>query len=100
MRNSSNSQAVAEFQGQYASGADLQKFFATFGLPGYRKGVDDVVSKFVGSPNNATSPQDEASLDVQYMMGVAVHPTQQHKWQPHGPILTLTMSLTLALTLN
>merc|ERR1712166_318249 len=63
-----NSQAVAEFN-DYIDPADLSQFFAKF-VTGYKVGVDDVVSKFVGYLNKPKG-QLEASLDIQYMMGVS-----------------------------
>merc|ERR1712166_329995 len=64
-----NSQAVAEFQYQTMNPADLSQFFAQF-VTGYKVGVDDVVSKFVGDPNQNYG-ELEASLDIQIMMGVS-----------------------------
>lgn len=61
-----NRQAVAEFQGQYMADADLVKFFTDF-VPGAKS--DDKVDKFVGDPNKQEG-QAEASLDIQYIMGV------------------------------
>ena len=65
-----NLMAVAEFQGQYMKDSDLVSFFSKF-LPHAQKG-DDQVYKFVGSPNKQQGAV-EASLDIQYMMGVAPH---------------------------
>jgi subtilase family serine protease len=65
----SNRQAVAEFQGQYMSDKDLAGFFAKF-VSNYTKGKDDVVSKYVGDKDKQEG-QTEASLDIQYMMGVS-----------------------------
>lgn len=68
-----NRQAVAEFQGQAMNEADLVKFFATF-VKGDKVKGDDVVYKFVGDPNShGTSGEVEASLDIQYIMGIAPH---------------------------
>eukprot|EP00656_Telonema_subtile_P001600 TRINITY_DN106_c0_g1_i1.p1 TRINITY_DN106_c0_g1~~TRINITY_DN106_c0_g1_i1.p1 ORF type:complete len:553 (+),score=137.57 TRINITY_DN106_c0_g1_i1:146-1804(+) len=67
---SKNSQAVAEFQGQYMDPKDLTDFFKKF-VSNYQAGTDDVVSKFVGD-KNLPEGQTEASLDIQYMMGVSV----------------------------
>ncbi len=67
-RSSSNRQAVAEFQGQTMSSKDLTKFFENF-VPAALAG-DDTVSKFVGDSGDKTG-QTEASLDIQYIMGVA-----------------------------
>jgi len=64
----SNRQAVAEFQGQYMSDKDLAAFFAKY-VTKYKKGTDDVVSKYVGDKDKQIG-QTEASLDIQYIMGV------------------------------
>ena len=63
-----NRQAVAEFQGQTMDPKDLSAFFKHL-VPSARAG-EDVVSKFVGNPGTGTAGV-EASLDVQYIMGVA-----------------------------
>jgi len=62
----SNAQAVAEFQAQYYSPDDLTQFFTTY-VPGSNASK---IVKVVGT-NDPSSPQIEASLDVQYIMGVA-----------------------------
>jgi len=59
-------QAVAEFQGQYYRPSDLKQFFGKY-LP---NNPNFTVAKVVGT-NNADSPGVEASLDIQYIMGVA-----------------------------
>ena len=56
-------------QGQYMSNRDLSDFFKEY-LANYTVGTDDVVSKYVGDQDKQ-SGQVEASLDIQYMMGVA-----------------------------
>lgn len=63
---SNNSMAVAEFQGQYMSAADLRTFFDMY-VP-YSDA--DTVAKIVG-PNQPQQPGTEANLDIQYIMGVA-----------------------------
>jgi subtilase family serine protease len=65
-----NTQAVAEFQGQYMSDKDLAAFFKKY-VKGYKVGSDDVVEKFVGDQDKQEG-QTEASLDIQYIMGVSV----------------------------
>mmetsp|Transcript_28506 Transcript_28506/g.51830 ORF Transcript_28506/g.51830 Transcript_28506/m.51830 type:complete len:592 (-) Transcript_28506:171-1946(-) len=67
-RSAKNTQAVAEFQGQTMNHTDLKLFFKKF-VTGYKAG-DDKVSKFVGDPGDRRA-QVEASLDIQYIMGVA-----------------------------
>ena len=67
-RSSTNRQAVAEFQGQTMNGTDLAQFFQDY-VPGAQQG-DEKVSKFVGDAGDATA-QTEASLDIQFMMGVS-----------------------------
>ena len=67
-KKSNNKQAVAEFQGQTMSSTDLEQFFKQY-VPNAPAGSDKV-SKFVGDPGDA-SGQTEASLDIQYIMGVA-----------------------------
>ena len=65
---SGNKQAVAEFQGQTMSSTDLKQFFeqyVTNAPPG-----SDTVSKFVGDAGDKVGTT-EASLDIQYIMGVA-----------------------------
>jgi hypothetical protein len=67
-----NRQAVAEFQGQQMNATDLKNFFAKF-VPDAAPG-DDTVFKYVGSGGaQASSGGIEASLDIQYIMGVAPH---------------------------
>merc|ERR1719253_2142039 len=68
-RSSKNRQAVAEFQGQTMKDSDLTSFFKTY-VKNYEAGTDDKVSKFVGDAGEG-SAQVEASLDIQYIMGVA-----------------------------
>jgi subtilase family serine protease len=67
-RSGKNRQAVAEFQGQTMNSSDLKAFFAAE-VPSAEKG-DDEVAKFVGDPGDK-SGQTEASLDIQFIMGVA-----------------------------
>lgn len=59
-----NTQAVAEFQGQYYSPSDLVQFFAS-NEPGYSSQVAGVIG-----PNQPNAPGVEAELDIQYIMGV------------------------------
>lgn len=66
----SNRMAVAEFEGEYEKDSDLAAFFKEF-VPKAAPG-DDKVSKFVGTPDRQMAGV-EASLDIQYMMGVAPH---------------------------
>jgi subtilase family serine protease len=68
---SGNRQAVAEFQGQTMNSTDLATFFKNE-VPEAQAG-DDVVSKFVGNAgsDNTGTAGVEASLDIQYIMGVA-----------------------------
>jgi len=61
-----NSQAVAEFQGQYYVPSDLVAFFKQF----VSNSNDDTVTKVVGT-NDPSVPGTEAELDIQYIMGVA-----------------------------
>jgi len=68
--NSNNSHAVAEFQAQYYSPTDLQSFWTQF-VP-FAPLVP--ISTVVGY-NNPKSPGIEASLDVQYITGVAPNAT-------------------------
>eukprot|EP01094_Clydonella_sp_ATCC50884_P021856 TRINITY_DN48_c0_g1_i1.p2 TRINITY_DN48_c0_g1~~TRINITY_DN48_c0_g1_i1.p2 ORF type:complete len:573 (+),score=234.19 TRINITY_DN48_c0_g1_i1:107-1720(+) len=63
-----NSLAVAEFQAQYYSPTDLTSFFNTY-VPNAPAGADQVY-KVVGT-NKPESPGIEASLDIEYIMGVA-----------------------------
>ncbi|KAK5577419.1 hypothetical protein RB653_002360 [Dictyostelium firmibasis] len=57
-------QCVVEFEQQYYSPADLEQFFNSVGLP------TNVTVNVIGS-NDETNPGVEASLDIQYLMGVA-----------------------------
>jgi len=66
--SSGNLQAVAEFQGQTMSSKDLSAFFTEY-VPNAPPGSDKV-SKFVGDAGDKVG-QTEASLDIQYIMGVA-----------------------------
>ena len=69
--STANRQAVAEFQGQAMRPADLTTFFSKY-VTNYTVGVDDVVFAFQGdSGGNQDFPGVEASLDIQYIMGVA-----------------------------
>ena len=63
-------QAVEEFQGQYEKDEDLAEFFKRY-VPHAVKG-DEKVFKFVGDPDKQLGGV-EASLDIQYIMGVAPH---------------------------
>mmetsp|Transcript_66059 Transcript_66059/g.157974 ORF Transcript_66059/g.157974 Transcript_66059/m.157974 type:complete len:730 (-) Transcript_66059:115-2304(-) len=67
-RSAKNTQAVAEFQGQTMNHTDLKVFFDKY-IKDFQPG-DEQVSKFVGDPGDRRA-QVEASLDVQYIMGVA-----------------------------
>jgi tripeptidyl-peptidase-1 len=64
--NPTNRQAFIGLIGQYFSPSDLNNFFNYFGLPSSN------VSKIVGI-NNSTNAGLEASLDVQYIMGVGLN---------------------------
>ena len=66
---SGNKQAVAEFQGQTMSSTDLKQFFKQY-VPNAPPG-SDTVSKFVGDGTGDKVGTTEASLDIQYIMGVA-----------------------------
>lgn len=61
-----NSHAVAEFQGQYFSPSDLQTFWKDYVDFAPFRPVDKIVGVNVGA-----KPGVEASLDIQYIMGVA-----------------------------
>ena len=60
--------AVAEFQGQYYSPSDLKQFFAQFVK---NSNADTVAGVRPPNSNNPNAPGTEASLDIQYIMGVA-----------------------------
>jgi tripeptidyl-peptidase-1 len=56
---------VAEFLGQYYSPSDLSSFF-------YQMGLTDLSSTVtVIGPNNASLPGGEATLDIEFLMGIA-----------------------------
>eukprot|EP00761_Pharyngomonas_kirbyi_P008518 gb/GECH01008529.1/.p1 GENE.gb/GECH01008529.1/~~gb/GECH01008529.1/.p1 ORF type:complete len:600 (+),score=152.67 gb/GECH01008529.1/:1-1800(+) len=61
-----NSQAVASFLKQYYSPQDLSKFLERNGIT--PRHVDRVVG-----PNDASNPGVEASLDIQFIMGIGTH---------------------------
>jgi len=63
--NAQNARAVAEFQAEYYSSTDLQSFWTQF----VTNAPFQDIAKVVG-PNIPKDPGDEASLDVQYIMGV------------------------------
>jgi tripeptidyl-peptidase-1 len=64
-RNEQNQgQSVSEFLGEYYSPTDLSQFFALAGL------TDEKVD-YVYGPNDVNNPGGEASLDIQYLMGVS-----------------------------
>jgi len=67
-RSKTNRQAVAEFQGQTEKDADLAMFFKEY-VKDAEKG-DEEVYAFEGDKNKQNG-QVEASLDIQYIMGVA-----------------------------
>eukprot|EP01105_Mastigella_eilhardi_P027539 TRINITY_DN8533_c0_g1_i1.p1 TRINITY_DN8533_c0_g1~~TRINITY_DN8533_c0_g1_i1.p1 ORF type:complete len:550 (-),score=158.16 TRINITY_DN8533_c0_g1_i1:41-1690(-) len=62
-----NLQAVVSFLEQYYSNSDLQEFFLLY----EKNMIGDAVAQQVGK-NNESMPGLEASLDVQYLMGVTV----------------------------
>ncbi|PRP80870.1 hypothetical protein PROFUN_11425 [Planoprotostelium fungivorum] len=64
--NPKSSQSVAEFLDQYYDPADLQKFFRLMGQPDYSHLV-----RVIG-PNNVTLPGGEATLDIEFIMGLAL----------------------------
>ena len=64
-----NRQAVAEFQGNGMNSTNLVTFFKNE-VPEAQAG-DDVVSKFVGSPGADKKASVEASLDIEFIMGIA-----------------------------
>ncbi|EGG15060.1 hypothetical protein DFA_09883 [Cavenderia fasciculata] len=63
---SPNTVAVAEFLEQYYAPADLEQFFNMVGLD---PRIADRVN--VIGPNNITNPGGEASLDIQWLLGLA-----------------------------
>jgi tripeptidyl-peptidase-1 len=64
--NSGNMHAVAEFQAQYYAPTDLKQFWSTYVPFAPFQAVAGVVGQ-----NDPTSPGVEASLDIEYLMGVA-----------------------------
>jgi subtilase family serine protease len=68
--NPRNKQAVSAFLQQYFSPTDLNIFLQYFGLPQAN------ISKIIGY-NNASNQGTEASLDVQYIMGVGLNMTTE-----------------------
>ena len=72
-RSDKNTQAVAEFQGQFMNSTDLATMFAQEVSQidaNYKVGTDDVVSKWVGK-HIENSGGVEAELDIQFIMGVS-----------------------------
>ena len=57
-----NSQSVVEFGGQYYSPDDLSRFFGNMSLP-------NTLASVVGT-NDASTPGDEATLDIEWIMAV------------------------------
>jgi tripeptidyl-peptidase-1 len=68
--NPGNMHAVAEFQAQYYSPADLQQFWTSYVPFAPFQAVANVVGF-----NNPSNPGIEASLDIQYIMSVAPNVT-------------------------
>jgi len=68
--NPNSSHAVAEFQAQYYSPTDLENFWKKYVPFAPFRPVDQVVGT-----NSPKSPGIEASLDVEYIMGVAPNAT-------------------------
>ena len=62
--------------------ADLAEFQSHFDLP------SEPVTKVVG-PNDASNPGDEASLDIQYITGVAVRTVLIGCWKAGGLVRML-----------
>lgn len=101
-RGGKGKQAVAEFQGQFMSKADLTDFFKAE-VPSMQTG-DDQVEKFVGVPYQEGHGV-EALLDIEFIMGVApgvatefwewpnndfcgdLHDYTQTLLQPGGPLV-------------
>ena len=69
--NTTNKQAVVSFGTQVMRTSDLQQFFVNYGSNTTRPGRDDTVHQFVGAPGTSTTGTAEATLDIQYIMGVA-----------------------------
>lgn len=67
-RRSRTRQAVVEFQGSSANQSDLRTFFSRY-VPGAQAG-DDTIHAYVGDLGSG-SADSEASLDIQYLMGIA-----------------------------
>ncbi|EGG16273.1 peptidase C53 family protein [Cavenderia fasciculata] len=63
--NQSATQCVVEFEQQYYSPTDLNIFFEQMGLPS----IGNLVN--VTGYNDVTNPGVEASLDIQYLMGIS-----------------------------
>ena len=64
--NPSNSQSVAEFLGEYYSEQDLQRWLSFMGVT-----TNTAVS--VIGPNDETKPGGEATLDIQWMVGISAN---------------------------
>jgi tripeptidyl-peptidase-1 len=69
--NPLNQQATAEFMNNYFSQTDVDQFFHQF-WPG--RDYNSKVSKVVGD-NKASAPTEQASLDIEYVMGMAPNVT-------------------------
>lgn len=65
-KNANNKQSVAEFLEQYYSPSDLSSYFSLSGL------ANADAEKVIG-PNHIENPGGEASLDIQYIMGVGLN---------------------------
>lgn len=86
--NVNNTQAVAEFQGQYYSQSDLNQFFGQF-----QPGKNSTVAKIIG-PNNGNAPGIEAELDIQYIMGVNPN-TATYFYSQVGDVVAVVVLLAL-----
>ena len=103
--SSKNRQAVAEFQGQTMNSTDLKGFFKAYVKDA--KAGDDTVSKFVGDAGDKGA-QVEASLDIQFMMGVSpgvktefwLYNNMGGYWCFSGSFSLFPLSLSLSLCLS
>eukprot|EP00026_Physarum_polycephalum_P002391 Phypoly_transcript_02397.p1 GENE.Phypoly_transcript_02397~~Phypoly_transcript_02397.p1 ORF type:complete len:819 (-),score=91.14 Phypoly_transcript_02397:47-2503(-) len=67
VKSPNNNQSVVQFEGQSYNTGDLQKFFALYNIPDY----SNLVQVVHPENNDPSNPGDEASLDIQSIMGIA-----------------------------
>ena len=82
-----NSQAVVNFASQMTNTSDLRSFLMHYNGTDY--GSDDPLSRliFVGNETGEGTATDEASLDIEYIMGISNVTTQSWHVPPSPSLL-------------